>query len=364
MPRILDSLPALYQNLFPAFFQGQVPIEEKATCSNCAMSKQGATGTVGAVDGVDRLFRPDTKCCTYYPRLPNYLVGALLADDSPAMAEGRRRIEEKIDSRIGVTPQWVKPPAKFNYLYKNGNQFFGRARSLRCPYYAEDSGGCTIWAYREAVCSTYFCKYVAGADGRRFWMSLKTYLSLTEIQLARYALLQLMPEYIETGKDKSENATLPLSVEDLDDAAPPERAYAELWRAHAGRERDFYRACYDVVRALPPEGLTQMLGLDGTIELRVLEKLHGAANAPRLPRVLRFSPEATVKWLPDGSVALGAYSEFDAVALPGEAYALLVEFTGTEPVEAVRHRLRTQKQADLLEDVLLELYRHRILVEP
>jgi hypothetical protein len=62
-------------------------------------------------------------------------------------------------------------------------------------------------------------------------------------------------------------------------------------------------------------------------------------------------------------VALGSYSEYDAVALPGEAYALLVEFTGREPVAEVRERLRSEKQADLGEDVLVELFRHRILVE-
>ena len=39
------------------------------------------------------MFRPDTKFCTYYPRLPNFLVGGLLSDDTPAMATGRLRVE-------------------------------------------------------------------------------------------------------------------------------------------------------------------------------------------------------------------------------------------------------------------------------
>jgi hypothetical protein len=60
---------------------------------------------------------------------------------------------------------------------------------------------------------------------------------------------------------------------------------------------------------------------------------------------------------------MASYSDFDAVALPGAAYALLVEFTGKEPVEAVRQRLREEKQADLHEDILTELYRHRILID-
>ncbi|ATB46705.1 hypothetical protein [Corallococcus macrosporus] len=363
MPRLLDSLPLLYRDLLPGFFRQDVPEERKATCANCAMCQDTAQGTVASVDGVDRMFRPDTKCCTYSPRLPNYLVGALLSDDRPELAEGRRRMEEKVASRVGVTPQWVKPPAKFHFLYKNGHQFFGRAASLRCGYFSMDSGGCTIWPYREAVCSTFFCKYVAGADGRKFWMSLKTYLTLAEIQLSRWTALQLLPEYVLSGKDRAETQPGPLTVEDLDDTAPPAKAYAALWKGYEGLELDYYRECYRLVKSLPPDGLEKLLGLDGTIELKTLEKLHDTAVSPRLPRTLKLNPDATVQWMQDGSVALGAYSEYDAVALPGEAYGLLVEFTGREPVAAVRQHLREHKQADLSEDVLLELYRHRILVE-
>jgi hypothetical protein len=80
--------------------------------------------------------------------------------------------------------------------------------------------------------------------------------------------------------------------------------------------------------------------------------------------VLKLDPRATVQWLPDGRVALGAYSELEAVSLPGEAYPLLVRFTGEEPVGVVRARLRAEAQADLADEVLLELYRQRVLVDP
>ncbi|HYO74436.1 MAG TPA: hypothetical protein VEU33_51010 [Archangium sp.] len=362
MPQMLDSLPVLYRDLLPDFFRAELPNEEKATCSSCAMCPSSAQGAVESVDGVSRLFRPDTKCCTYYPKLPNYLVGALLSDTREELGEGRRRVGEKIAGHVGVTPQWLRPSARYNLLYRNSRQFFGRAASMRCPYFEEQQGGCTIWPYREAVCSTFFCKYVAGADGRKLWMTFKTYLALAEIQLSRYAVLQLLPEYILTGRDKPELAETP-TLEDLDDKPLPEKEYAALWRQWAGREVEFYRACYDTIRALTPEQVEKIMGLDGVIELKVLEKSLRDAVAPVLPRVLKLNPEATVKWLADGSVALGAYSEYDAVALPGLAYSLLVEFTGREPVSAVRERLREEKQADLHEDILLELYRHRILTE-
>jgi Fe-S-cluster containining protein len=363
MPTILDSLPELYRGLFPSFFQNPQPAETKATCSSCAMCEANNPLPVESVDGVSRFFRPDTKCCTYHPRLPNYLVGAILADEDPAMAEGRRRIQEKISRGVAMNPQWIKAPPRYNLLYSNARQAFGRAEALRCPYYKAEGGLCTIWRYREAVCSTYFCKYVAGADGRKFWMTLKTWLTLAEIQLSRYAVLQLLPDYVLTGKDKADNSGGPLTVEDLDDKRLPEKEYAELWREWAGREAEFYRACFESVRKLSSEEFDNLLGLDGIVEQAILKRHHEAAVAPKLPRALKFNPSTTVQWLQDGSIALASYSEFDAVALPGAAYALLVEFTGKEPVEAVRKRLREEKQADLHDDILIELFRHRILID-
>jgi Fe-S-cluster containining protein len=312
---------------------------------------------------VNRFFRPDTKCCTYHPRLPNYLVGAILSDEDAAMAEGRRRIQEKIARGVAVNPQWIKAPTRYNILYSNSKQVFGRAQALRCPYYEANGGLCTIWRYREAVCSTYFCKYVAGADGRKFWMTLKTWLTLAEIQLSRYALLQLLPDYVLLGKDKADNQSGPLTVEDLDDQRLPEKDYSELWHPWVGREEEFYRRSYELVRALSVDEFENLLGLDGIVEQSILQRLYSNAVSPKLPARLKLNPSATTQWLPDGSIALASYSEFDAVALPGAAYALLVEFTGKEPVEVVRQRLRDEKQSDLHDDILVELYRHRILID-
>lgn len=337
MPTILDGLPALYRNLFPDFFGGELPAEAKATCADCAMLESSVGERVEAVDGVSRFFRPDTKCCTFQPRLPNYLVGALLAE------AGER------------------PPARFSVLYANSRQAFGRAASLRCPFYEPEPGACSIWRYREAVCSTYFCKYVAGADGRKFWMTLKTWLSLAEIQLSRYALMQLHPEFLLSGKDRGDPNAGPLSAEDLDERAPPAGDYSAQWGKWEGREAEFYGACFEQVRALTAAQFERLLGQDGAIELAVLERHHARATGSALPKVLRLNPSATVRWLPDGTVALAAYSEYEALALPAAAWPLLAAFTGREPVEAVRASLRERLQADLDDSLLLQLYRHRIL---
>jgi hypothetical protein len=364
MPELRDALPPIYRDLLGEPFAEEVPAESKATCASCAMLEGGCGGAaVPPVDGRSRFFRPDTKCCTFHPRLPNYLLGAILASDDPALAEGRRRIAARVASRVGVTPEWLHPPRTFTLLYDGARGAFGRAKGLRCPFYEAEGGGCTIWAHRDAVCSTYYCKYVAGADGRRLWTAVKELVSLVEIQLARGALLELAPELLDREPGMRPAAT-PVGPEDIDGGPPPEAAYAAAWGAWAGREVELYRACDAWVRALGARDLDALLGLDGRIGRRAVRRALDLARSPALPPVLRLDPGATVAWMPDGSVALGAYSELEAVALPGEAYRLLARFTGDAPVAAVRERLRAEEQADLSDDVLLELYRQRVLTPP
>jgi Fe-S-cluster containining protein len=357
MPQLIDSLPAIYRGRVAEFLHREVPTETKATCDDCAMCDQRRA--VPAVDGQSRLFRSDTKCCTYYPKLPNYLVGALLGDASTQMAEGQRRVREKIASRMGISPQWVRPPQTYALHYREARAAFGRTRSLRCPYYDEGSGGCTIWAHREAVCSTYFCRYEKGEDGMAMWMQLKAYLALVELQLSRYAVYQLLPEYVLDKRDTADPP--PLTGADLDDQPPSDKDYGALWGDWAGREETFYRRCHEIVLGLDRAAIERILGIDGTLALAVLERRHQAAIEDVLPATLTFDHNATVRWLPDNVVALGAYSDLDALALDASAYQLLVAFDGTKSVHAVRQQLRNEKQADLSDDVLLQLYRHRIL---
>jgi len=83
---------------------------------------------------------------------------------------------------------------------------------------------------------------------------------------------------------------------------------------------------------------------------------------PRLPTLPRLNPSATIKHLPDGTIGVGAYSEYDALALPKAALPLLMEFRGDEPTESVRKRLRETSGADFDDDLLLMLHQHRVLI--
>ena len=358
MPRILDALPPLYATLLGGL-EDEVPAETKATCASCAML-EGAGDAALPVDGRSRFFRPDTKCCTFHPRLPNYLVGGILSDDTPAGAEGRRRMEARVASRVGVAPEWLHAPRAFTFLYDGARGAFGKARVLRCPFYEEGSGGCTIWSHRDAVCATWYCKYAAGADGRALWTAVKELVSLVEIQLARAALLELAPDLL----DRAAPPRAGVGPEDLDGEPPSAAEHEAAWGTWAGREAELYRRTADFVATLGVADVDALLGLDGRIARRKVARAAAAVRSTALPPVLRLDPGATVAWLPDGSVALGSYSEYEAVALPGAAYRLLSRFTGDAPVEVVRARLRAEEHADLSEGVLLELYRQRVLSPP
>ena len=100
-----ETFPRVYAGLLPGFFDHPAPEEKKATCDACAMCPPAGEPTVEGVV----YFRPDAKCCTFTPRLPNYLVGAILSDPNPAMAEGRRRVRARIAQRVGGLASLARP---------------------------------------------------------------------------------------------------------------------------------------------------------------------------------------------------------------------------------------------------------------
>src|SRR5581483_9117563 len=99
-------------------------------------------------------FDPGAKCCTYNPRLPNFLVGRILSDDDPAALRGRATVEERIRRRVAVTPLGLlhDPVQRLLYDHSKGASF-GRSAALLCPHYLKDSGQCGVWKNRESTCT-------------------------------------------------------------------------------------------------------------------------------------------------------------------------------------------------------------------
>ena len=101
-----STLPPLYAGWIDDLLDGPLPHESEATCEDCAMWPGAGSSGAGAL-----AFHPETKCCTYIPSLPNFLVGRIVEDDDPAMAPGRASVEARIDARLGVTPMGIDRPA-------------------------------------------------------------------------------------------------------------------------------------------------------------------------------------------------------------------------------------------------------------
>ncbi len=354
---ITDFLPDVYQPLLPAFFERPLPEERHATCEACVMCPPPMP-----VLPPEAYYSPSTKCCTFHPALPNYAVGGLLSDTTDAGAEGARRIERTIASRIGVTPFGVLPPAPYLLLHKHAARAFGRAERLVCPYLDRERGACTVWAHREGECATWFCKHNNGFDGREFWRQLRDYLVGTHRLLTAWTMRELGFDADRIAAGAHVGADL--DARDLDARPPDEQAYADQWGTWCGRERDFYRAAFDLVRGLDRERFAALTGFQGELDLARVERRYEAMVNPRVPDPLRRNPSIHVVRAPDGSYLLTSYPSGEPTRLREPIYLLLDRFDGHRPTGDVRSEILAATGLRVADSFLVTLYQHRILLGP
>lgn len=356
---IRSSLPDFLGPLLSSFFDRPAVVESRATCDDCQMCDHGQVP-----EGVRAtFFRHETKCCTYHPQLPNYHVGAILADARPELREGQERVRAQIRSGLGVTPHRLGPTRKFSMLYNaSSNEAFGRTEFFLCPYL--DKGRCSIWHHRETVCSTYYCKYDGGAADKRYWTALKEYLGHSERTLTSWAAtlvgdgLVIQPR-LPKGR---------LLVHELEDRRPPDEMYRSWWGSWAGREEEFYIACFERVRSL--DRATYASIVDETSEGRVVvgrlksarEALEALATETVIPeRLVLHKSLRSLPVVQGGVLVTTPYNAFDSFNLEPELYEILERFEPTKTVAETRAELA--EEGIEFDDALLgHLHRHEILV--
>lgn len=310
-----------------------IPAESAADCRSCVM----VAGRDGNSDPGRRWFDPVTRCCTYLPELPNYLVGRILADPSAGMAAGRRSVESRIDCGVAVTPLGLGKHDVHTLLYVHGADGFGASRTLRCPHHLDD-GGCGIWQHRMSVCATWFCKHVRGALGQRFWRAVQALLSAVERDLARWCLL-------ETGLGPKALASLlpppvpaaPVFMLDryqLDGRVDPRR-YAAAWGERAGRERAYYRRCAELVQDMGWRQVLAVCGPEVTIRARQARDAFREVRSRGIPPRLRVGDYHIVEAAPEASL-VASYSGFDPLRLPAAVLEALPFFDGRPAADALR----------------------------
>jgi hypothetical protein len=271
------------------------------------------------------LFDPATKCCTYVPTLPNFLVGLILNDDDPGASVGRASIERRIAAGIGVTPLGLQSDPRYALIYKHvGGELFGRTTGLRCPHYLPADGGqCGIWRYRNAACATWFCKYERGRIGKRFWDALLQLLTMVERHLGLWAAAALGEPVAGLGP-----ALLPYYATAL---PGPASIWSQRW---AGCPQEFYRAAARLVEPLTWSHVREIGGPELALVAGQLRAAHGAMQVDNVPRYLRLGAVGSVP-SDDGNSALSGYNRNDMLLLSSSLAAALERFDGRRPTAHV-----------------------------
>lgn len=325
-PTLTRLYDAWMKDVVPA-----LPTESDATCANCPMLQKSP-----ADEGV--FFNPSTKCCTYSPSVPNYLVGMILADTGEAGGPGREAVNQRIAAQTNALPLGLLAPdsGRRGSGADCGFDQFGRNPDRRCPYYRQETGLCAIWAHRNAVCATWFCKHHHGLRSLRFWRLTRLLLEHVESKLAVWAALQLglgdqaclllLPAVYAlastTGRDPTPADALRVP-------------YGSAWGAWAGKEREYYVECARLVEGLGWRDVKARVGPDvGVYELAV-RRAHADLHSSDLPYAAR-PQEQVLDRFGHGLLGFRGYSAYDPFDLPLRTVAVLHYFRHAPVHEAVR----------------------------
>ncbi len=359
-----STLPPLYARWIDELLSGPLPSETEATCERCAMLPPAGTAAASTL-----FFDAETKCCTYVPALPNFLVGRILDDPDPALAQGRATVETRIAGGVGVSPLGLQCPPVHAVLYRIGGlASFGRARTLRCPHYVAEAGGaCGIWRHRNSVCSTWFCKYARGATGQQFWQSLDQLLATAERELARWCLLRLdvdpeaLRRLLPRGTDRERGRDEALDAGAIDGRVDAE-AYGRLWGSWRGRERELYRSAARLVDKLGWDDVARIGGASVQAQGRIVVHAHARHGSDAIPARLAVGQ---IQTQPAGRnhVRVTTYNPYDPLELPRVLVEVLGYFDGRPTADALR-QIRDEKRINVQPALVRRLVDFGVLVEP
>jgi Fe-S-cluster containining protein len=273
-----DKLSKVYHTLIaPEILDISIPEEQLADCANCHSCIS------------DKLPHFNTKCCTYHPVIPNYMIGAILLDDNPSLDEGRRRLLSILEKGHGVTPLGIIPPLKHHILYTANVQpnkitySADVANQLKCPFY--NQGSCSIWSHRTELCSTYFCFSTGGVKGKQFWGEFHHLFTGIEHGLSIYALNEM--NYPIHSFPINEFAPDKLKL-DSEQGALDKKKYSKIWKEWQGQEITFFKNCYEAVASLSSKEVEQLFGFKEALQIKKVKALAKIFNENVIPDYLVF----------------------------------------------------------------------------
>ena len=328
------GLPLLYETWLGKWLDGPVPTESNATCNNCAMLPPAD----GLVLESENYFNPKVKCCTYIPALPNFLVGEILADEQSEMARGRESTLARLQHNEMANPLWLEKSSLYNYKYDTRGKFFGRLDEMVCPHYIDEQGGlCSIWRYRNGVCSTWFCKHIRGDVGYRFWVALRDLLIAIEEELAQWCALELdIPA--ETVRDLGQLKTRAKTIHllEIEQAQPdlPVNTLKKIWGQWHGSENEYYVACAKLINALSWSQVLAVCGPNVKAQARLVQKAYVRHQCDTVAQRLRPGSFRVVSVQVEYSV-VESYLGSDLLKIPRRILDLLPRFDGRPTPEVI-----------------------------
>jgi hypothetical protein len=307
-----SSLPEPYATWLSSALEAEVPPETVATCDDCVMLPREGLVSPRSLG----MFSPDTKCCTYIPNLPNFRVGALLRDRAPGLAQSQALLREQCRRGVGVSPLGVQRSVVQDTLYELGKASFGRNPGLRCPH-LDAAGGCGIWAHRNAVCATYFCKHNRASVGARFWGRVRDLLAEAERALSYHCVLEELPgpDTLDALSPLKGREHAPPVAEELDPLLTATHL-ARLWGPLRGKEPEYFERCAERVDALTWDEVRALGGVQLALCEDLVQRAFEALCSDRLPH----------------AVVVGEYSVVHA----DETWIYLAALPLGEPVRAPR----------------------------
>ncbi len=340
-----ERLPDLYQRWVEQLLPAGIPREREATCLDCAM----CAGHDEVVDADFGYYNPATKCCTYFPELPNFLAGRAMANDNPGAAALRAIVEDPREIRGGATLRSVQSNAKIATLYAHHSKSgFGRDPEMLCPYVIDADGPtgprCGIWKQRNAVCSTWFCKHGKGMTGVRFWQTLQGFFTRLEWSLSWWAITQVLVRPGDAISAGTPEADLRIRLALRPDA----------WKLWPGSRRSFYESCAEAVEDLSMEEAIAIGGIDAQLTQMALKSRFEELHEVDLPERLRVAPYSILRANPKRAT-LQAKSGTEPIEAPAALLPLLPHFVGDDTEETLES-IREQTQIRLDPKLVRRLY--------
>ncbi|MEO6446861.1 MAG: hypothetical protein ABIZ91_17420 [Gemmatimonadaceae bacterium] len=358
-------LPPLYARWVDELLQQPLPLETLSPCNDCVMCKPPSEVPRPAARGQ---FNPITKCCTYMPTIPNFLIGAVLVDEDPAAAEGRLTLEKRLDAGVAISPRWAAMTPVFRLLYQHGERkAFGRATSMRCPHYLDREGGqCGIWRHRNSVCSTYFCNLERGLVGQRFWEEMKSFLEAIELSLSEWCVREL-----DIGADALARLDSPahdegfahLTAHEIDGVADAHEQRA-IWGSWAGREREFYIAAGRMVESLTWKEVLRIGGEDIANHAQLLGVAYAALMNDDVPDLLTFAPVRSEPVDDYVSRVWATGLDLAPIEIPTPLVSALRHFDGRTPTQDAIFSVVFETRMGLQKWLVARLMDAGILVSP